>query len=132
MDRRYGGTPSGPGDFLHAERARERSSGTVGGGTSGSVGDHGMYPAADLHQGEFLWRILCIFRPGTGRVDGDGGVRSVCLTRRKKVFERRFAWRASCWTNRYQSETSGVECVVGGREALTWRIAASIHPVILL
>ena len=39
MDRRHGGTLSGPGDLLGAEQARERSSGTVWGGTSGSVGD---------------------------------------------------------------------------------------------
>ena len=70
-----------------------------GGGTSGSVGGLCMSSAADLHHGEFLWRILCIFRVGTGRVDGDGGVRSGCLTRRKKVFERHCAWRARCLTN---------------------------------
>ena len=54
-----------------------------------------------------------------GGADGDGGVKRVCLTHRENVFERRFAWRASCLTNWYQSQTSGVGCVVGGREALT-------------
>ena len=33
-ERRYGGTPSGPGDFFRADRASARSSLKLGGGTS--------------------------------------------------------------------------------------------------
>ena len=64
-----------------------------------------------------------MFRVGTGWLDGDT---------LKKRFQPLFAWRTSCLTDWYQSETSGVGSVVGGWMALTWRIAARIHLMILL
>ena len=49
-----------------------------------------MRSAAEALQGELRCRILWILRLGTGRVEGAGGVRRVCLTRRKNVFDLLF------------------------------------------
>ena len=130
-ERRYGGTPSGPGDFFRAEGASARSSLKLGGGTSCIVGVRGMCVAADMHQGELRWRMGCIFRVGTGSVEGDGGLSSVYLIRRRNILERGFAWRANCFTSWPQSEMSTCWLEERGREALTCPMAESIQSVIL-
>ena len=53
-----------------------------GEGGSGSKGCRVMSSDARALQGELRWRMRCILREGTGRVDGAGGVSRVCLIRR--------------------------------------------------
>ena len=126
-ERRYGGTPSGPGDFFRADRASARSSLKLSGGTSCIVGVRGMCVAADMHQGELRCRMRCIFLVGTGSVEGVGGLSRVCLIRQTNILERRFPWRANCFTSWCQSETSTCWLEEGGREALSCLMAESIQ-----
>ena len=55
MDNRYGGIPSGPGDFLLAARASVREASYVGGGGSSNCGYWGIcWPASVDHRKIYL------------------------------------------------------------------------------
>ena len=129
MAIREGGTPSGPGDFFRAARARPRNSGTLGGATSGREGDCGIYCGALALQGLLRCGILCIFREGTGRVEGTGGERRVCLMRPYQTLDLLFAWRASCLTTSAKPDISTGGRRLLGSEVLTCFMVCSITSV---
>ena len=82
MDNRYGGMPSGPGDFFLAARASVRRASYVGGGGLSNCGYWGICWPASVDHGLLRCNMRCILRQGTGSVDWAGGLSRVCLTRR--------------------------------------------------
>ena len=71
-----------PGIFFRGARASFLSSATVGGGGSGNAGCCGTRSRAVELQGVLRCKMRCIFLVGVGRVDYEGGVSRVFLTRR--------------------------------------------------